>query len=114
MSPSALQAQLDEGVDWVIVGPRGEATDQIVPEDPAPATLVVAPVSDALKHLTEDDLIDRPLDRESMWEVQALVFGRALASRLAESEQVSQSLFEAAGALGVEWEVRTGLESGPG
>lgn len=89
--------------DLVAFDKYGEALDITIPDEAGHATLMVTPLTDAVKRV-EGDVIES-LDRDQMWTVEALVLDRAVLRRLDAQELTVENLLVAVGDLGYEWQV---------
>lgn len=92
--------------DWVLVDPEGMILEGQVPGDVGPATLLVEPVVDALKRLGPEGLLDRHLDRESVWAVSAFALNRVVIERLGDGEHTARELHDAVVAAGFKWQLK--------
>ncbi len=76
-----------------------------IPPDIGPATLLVSPVTDALKTVF-DGLVEGSLDRDSVWGVEAFALNRVVISKLDGDQELSPlDLHEAVSNLAFGWQV---------
>lgn len=104
LTVSRLQELLGEDQDWIVVRPTGEPVDMEIPADIGPATLLVSPMTDALKSLSEDGFVDGSLDREAIWGVEAFALNRVVVRRLEGDEMSARDLYEAVIGLHFGWQ----------
>lgn len=89
--------------DWVVVTPEGDTLDLAIPGDIGPATMMVRPVTDALKKRS-GERITGAISREEMWLVEAYALNRVVLRSL-EGAMTSDELVEAVCRLGYGWQV---------
>jgi len=98
-----LQDLAGDDQDWIVVRPTGEPVEMEIPPDVGPATLLVSPVTDALKTVSEDGSVDGSLDREAVWEVEAFALNRVVVRRLEGDEISALDLYQAVIGLRLGW-----------
>jgi hypothetical protein len=91
--------------DRVVFDPHGKPLELPVPDDVGPATMMVSEVTEALKSVDETGSVDASIDRDGMWQVDALVLGRAVLDRLEAGDHTVASLLQAVRDLGYAWQV---------
>lgn len=98
-------ARLVEGLigDWVAFDGSGETFEVDIPGSIGPAALLVSPVTDALKRV-EGGVVES-VDRDQMWEVEAMVLNRVVLRRLGEEEMSTEELMAAVRELGFRWQI---------
>jgi len=101
-----LKQRLAGGGDWVVFDSRGDALDVAVPPDIGLATLLVVPVTDALKTITTDRLVDQSLDRDKFWAVEGYALNRVVVGRLGSSDLTPRELYDAVSELRLGWQVK--------
>jgi hypothetical protein len=102
---SRLEELLGEDQDWVVVRPGGEPVEMTIPPDIGPATLLVSPVTDALKTVSDGRVVGS-LHRDSLWAVEAFALNRVVISRLKEEEEMSPyDLHEAVSNMAFGWQI---------
>ena len=106
-----LKRRLANGDDRVLFDARGEALDVLVPPDFGPAILLVGPVTDALKTVTPEGLVDQSLDRDEIWAVEGYALTGVVVDRLESSLMTPRELYDAVSDLGFGWQVKTLAES---
>lgn len=113
--PVVSYAQLAEraasGSGWVVIDPKGRVMDVSVPSQGGPATLLVAPVTDALKELSAGRVVGS-LDRDQFWEVAAFALSHDTLTRLEGDYTSATDLYQAVVAAGLDWQVRPMPPSG--
>lgn len=82
---------------------HGDLLDIEMPGDIGPTSLVVAPVTDALKRLQGDKV--ESLDRDEVWAVEAIVLGEEVLELLDEGDVTVEELLRAVRELGYSWEI---------
>lgn len=105
LTVSLLQELLGEDQDWIVVRPTGEPVDMKIPPGIGPATLLVSTVSDALKTVSEDGFVDGSLDRESVWNVEAIALNRVVVERLEGEVMSALDLYQAVVRLRLGWQI---------
>ena len=103
---SRLKDIIPDDRDFVVIPVTGEPVSFEVPKDIGPATLFVAPVTDALKTVSDDGLVDRSLDRDSVWAIDALALNRVVLHRLEDDTATFLELIEKVAELGFSWQIR--------
>lgn len=103
---SRLEELLGEDQDWVVIRPGGEPLEMTIPPDIGPATLLVSPVTDALKTVSDGRVVGS-LDRDSLWAVEAFALNRVVISRLLgeEGEMSPYDLYEAVSSMAFAWQI---------
>ena len=96
--------RLDTGGDCVLFDSKGVALAATVPPDIGPATLLVAPVTDALNTTTSAGLVDQSLDRDDIWAVKGYALNRVVVDRLESSTMTPRQLVEAVSKLRFGWQ----------
>ena len=89
-----------------IVDSHGVAIETPIPGDLGPATLLVAPVIDALKTINSDGLVDRSLNRDDIWAVKGFALNRVVVDRLEPVSMGPRQLFDAISDLRFGWQVK--------
>lgn len=82
---------------------EGNPFDSVDPQSDGPATLVVAPVTDAVKRLRGDAV--ESLDRDGMWMVVAIVLDQEVLDSLGQGEMTAEELWLSVSAAGYTWEI---------
>lgn len=105
ISIPALRAHAEEEDDWVVVRQSGE----IVPLDASSRfsspTLLVAPVTDALKAVSSSELVEGSIDRDSTWRVTGFALDASTLAALEVDRVDALDLYSAVTALGLRWDV---------
>jgi len=101
-----LKERLAAGGNWVLVDSQGGSMDMSIPRDLGPATLLVAPVTDALKTTSCDGFVDRSLNRDDIWAVKGFVLNRVVVDRLEPIAMDPRQLYEAVSDLRMGWQVK--------
>ena len=103
---SGIRDLLSEVSGAVAFGVDGEELDFLELDVPASPTLLVAPMTDALKSVSDDGFVTGSLDRGNMWEVVGYHLDEQTSQRLAarniEIEQIYQEVVE----IGLDWQAR--------
>lgn len=102
LSADEIKQRLGEGT-WVVVTPDGGFLDIEIPKTIGPATMVVGPVTDALKIRT-GDRITSALSRDEVWAVEAYALNQVVVRHL-EGEMSADGLVEIVSGLGYGWQV---------
>lgn len=89
--------------DWVVVRPDGEIIDIEIPKDIGPATLMVGPVTDALKS-HDGRLLTGAIDRDRVWGVEAFALNRVVVRRLDVEELTPLELCETVTSWRLAWQ----------
>lgn len=103
ISIGLLRDRLHE--DVVIFDKHGDVVQRVIPEDSGPAALLVSPVTDAIKLVGDDGLIEESLDRDGMWSVDAIALSRAVLERLDDRDMSVEDLLVAVREAGFQWQV---------
>jgi hypothetical protein len=111
ISVPELQAGIGSG-DWIVLTPEGEIIEMKIPKDIGPATLMVGPVTDALKTV-EDGRIVGSVDRERVWNVEAIALNRVVVRRLEARELTPGELYDTVRGFGLAWQFGS-MPSNPG
>lgn len=101
-----LKERLAQGGNWVLFDSHGVAIETPIPGDLGPATLLVAPVIDALKTTNSDGLVDRSLNRDDIWAVKGFALNRVVVDRLEPVSMAPRQLFDAISDLRFGWQVK--------
>ena len=103
---SAIRDLLSEVSGAVALGVDGENLAFLDLGVPSSPTLLVAPVTNALKTLSDEGFVTGSLDRGDMWEVVGYhldeTTSHLLAAREIEMEQIHQEVLE----VGLTWQAR--------
>lgn len=102
LSISKLEKALGDG-DWVVASPDGDVLDREIPKSIGPATLMVRPLTDALKRVVADRVVES-ISRDDVWSVEAFALNRVVVEKL-EGELEPRDLYEAVRATGLAWQV---------
>jgi len=100
---STLREALVDGENWVIFDPSGRVLHDDVPRDAGPATLVVAPMTDAVKRVADGRVVGS-MDRSGLWRVHAFVLNRIVFDKLGSGVFEVRDLLEAVAATGISWQ----------
>jgi hypothetical protein len=100
---SVLREGLAEDADWVMFDPEGNILHGEVPVSAGPATLMVAPVTDAVKTV-EDGKVTGSVDRSKLWRVEAFLLNRVILDELGAGSFDVDSLLDAVEGTGVSWQ----------
>lgn len=111
LTVSRLQELAGKDHDWVVVRPTGESVDMEIPPNIGPATLLVSPVTDALKTVSADGFVDGSLDREAVWGIEAFVLNRVVIARLEGDEMSAHDLYGAVMGLRLGWQIMAMLDA---
>lgn len=95
----------DPLADDILVFDTDGATLHIDPPPDAPATLLVVPVTDALK-IVSGDRVAGSFDRGRAWTVVGFALRREVVERLGGKEMAPQALIEKVKDLGHVWQTR--------
>lgn len=101
ISTAKLLASLHEG--HVAFDTQGNPVEVDGAHIRGAATLLVVPVTDAVKRLR--DGVVESLDRDEMWLVEAMVLGRDVLGRLGEVDLTAEELWLAVEEAGFAWQV---------
>ncbi|HUG31343.1 MAG TPA: hypothetical protein VMM14_00505 [Acidimicrobiia bacterium] len=98
-------ARLIEGMvgDWVAFDRWGETFEVDIPGSIGPAALLVSPLTDALK-LVAGGVVES-VDRDQMWQVEAMVLNRVVLRRLSGDEMSVEELMRAVRELRFRWQI---------
>lgn len=91
--------------EWVAFDKHGRVVQFAVPEDFAPATLSVSPVTDALKRVDEADRVVGSVDKGSVWMVDVILLSSTVLGRLPDDVFTAEELLEAVREAGFVWQV---------
>ena len=100
---STLRAALVDGENWVIFDPSGRVLHDDVPRAAGPATLVVAPLTDAVKRVADGKVVGS-MDRSGLWRVHALLLNRIVLDKLGSGTFEARDLIDAVAATGISWQ----------
>ncbi len=89
--------------EWVVFDERGDLVDADVPTSTGEATLLVSPLTDAVKRIVDGAV--HSLDRDQMWVVEAVVLNRVVLDRLDHETMSIEDLLHAVSGLGYSWQV---------
>ena len=96
----------EERDGWVVVDPWGQVVDLSLPKGMAPATLLVAPVTEALKRVSEEGMVIGAIDRDQVWEVAAFALSHHALRRLDGEFTSAHHLYRAVNEAGLVWQAR--------
>ena len=102
LSVSEMRRRLGDG-DWVVVTPDGDFIDMEIPRSIGPATVLVRPVTDALKRVEGVRIADS-VSRDEVWVVDGFALNRVVIERLS-GELTAEGLYEAVSATPLSWQV---------
>lgn len=102
---SALQELVERGQDWVMVAPDGTTEDPVLPSAAGPANLVVSEVTDAVKLVGQDGLVECSVDRERLWALRVLLVNREVLVRLEPEVVDAVTFLEIVSDAGFRWQV---------
>jgi len=100
---STLREALVDRGNWVMFDSSGGLLTNDVPRSAGPATLVVTPVTDAVKRVAEGRVVGS-LERSGLWRVHAFVLNRIVLERLGTGAFEARDLIEAVVATGISWQ----------
>ena len=106
VSISALRSRLDDDTNWVVIDPQGAPLEVGVPADVGPATLLVGPVTDALKARGDGDDIVSSVDRDDVYAVEGFALHRVVLDRLEDVEVDTRGLFELVKTTEIAWQFK--------
>lgn len=89
----------------MVIDPAGELLDLQPPRDLAPATLLVTPVTDALKRVSAGGRVVESLDRDRFWAVSAFALGAEVLQRLEGEYTTAEELYMQVVGAGLPWSV---------
>lgn len=98
---AVLRESLAEQGDWVMFDSDGNILHGEVPPSAGPATLIVTPVTDAVKAV-EHGMVTGSIDRSKLWRVEAFLLNRIALDKLGDGSVDVDSLLDAAG---ISWQV---------
>jgi hypothetical protein len=101
---SDIRGLLSETSGAVMLGIDGESLDFLELGVPAAPTLLVAPVTDALKTVSDDGIVTGSLDRDDMWRVVAYHLDEKTARQLAEREVGLERIHQEVVDMGLTWQ----------
>lgn len=91
--------------DWAVFNQNGDPVGLGVPGDVGPAALLVSDVTEALKRV-DGDVVVESVDRRTMWFVEAIVLNRIVLERLPPEDVSVEGLMEAVRSAGFAWQIR--------
>lgn len=100
---STLREALVDGENWVIFDSSGDLLHDDLPRSAGPATLVVAPVTDAVKRVADGRVVGS-IERSGLWRVHAFVLNRIVLDKLGRGAYEARDLIEAVAATGISWQ----------
>lgn len=89
-----MRARVEAGDAHVVVLDDGELVDAELPEDFGEVVLLVAPVTDALKRVSKDMLIEGSVDRDTVMGVEGIVLSATTIGALEDGEMELETLIE--------------------
>lgn len=95
---------LSEASGSVVIGVDGESLDFLDLGVPTSPTLLVAPVTDALKTLSADGFVTGSLDRGDMWRVVGYHLDEETSHRLAARNIELERIHEEVVGMGLVWQ----------
>lgn len=101
---SALRESLIGDGDRVMFDPEGNILHGEVPADAGPATLIVTPVTDAVKTV-EEGKVTGSVDRSRLWKVEAFLLDATILDQLGAGAIDADSLLDAVEATGIAWQL---------
>ena len=101
----ALRDVMAEGSDWVMIGPEGDFREPRVPPNAGPATILVSSVTDAVKRVGDEGLIDGSVDRRALWAVEAFLLNRVVVEKLEPGTLHADALLKTVPRTGIGWQV---------
>lgn len=96
----------EEGHAWVVVDHSGQVLEISLPKGLAPATLLVAPITEALKRVSEEGLVIESIDREQVWAAAAFALSPYVLRRLEGEFTTAQDLYQAVQKAGLVWQAK--------
>lgn len=102
---STLKSRIHGGEAWVVFRDTGEIVPTTVPAGYGPAILLVAPVTDALKTVSAEELVEASLDRDATWAVIGFALSRTVVDALEGESMSSEELYGAVREAGHDWEI---------
>jgi hypothetical protein len=103
ISTARLAERLTDG--WVAFDKHGQPLDRPIPSGIGLATMVVAPVTDALKHVDPEGVITASIDRDEIWAVEAIILNVVVLDQLGDREMSIEGLLDQVYLLGHRWDV---------
>lgn len=100
-----LRELLKEASGAAVFGVDGEGLDLPDLGVPSSPTLLVAPIADALKTLSEDGFVTGSLDRGDMWRVVGYHLDEKTSHRLAQENIDISQIHQEVVRLGLAWQV---------
>lgn len=104
VASSAIRDLLGRASGAVVFGVDGEDLGFLELGVPATPTLLVAPVTDALKTLSDDGFVRGSLDRADMWRVVGYHLDERTAHRLAEKDTELDRIHQDVLDMGLVWQ----------
>ena len=105
LSIAALRAHAEESEGWVVVSETGETVTLTTPPGFSSPTLLVAPVTDALKVVSPSGLVEGSLNRDTTWRVSGFALDASTLAALEVDRVEARDLYTAVTDLGVRWAV---------
>lgn len=90
--------------ELVVFDRHGTVLDTEIPEDAGPATLLVSPLTDALKRVVGERVVES-VDRGDLWILDAFVVDRNLLDGLGDRSLSAEDLLETVSGAGYDWVV---------
>ncbi len=103
---SSIQDLLSETSGAAVFGIDGEDLGFLNLGVPASPTLLVAPITDALKTLSDDGFVTGSLDRGDMWRIVGYHLDEETSHRLASKDIEISQIHEAVLDMGLVWQAR--------
>lgn len=104
---SSIRDRLRDASGAVALGVDGHVIDRPGQPEPALPTLLVAPVTDALKSLSADGFVTGSLDREEAWRVVGYHLDETISHRLAERDIGIDRIHQEVMDMGLAWQARS-------
>lgn len=102
---SALQEIVSEGRDWTMIAPDGAPCEEpVVPQTAGPASLLVSKVTDAVKRVGDDGLVEGSVDRDQLWALQGFLLNRVVLAKLEGKPMDAVTLLETIPRIGIGWQ----------
>lgn len=101
---SGLRDLLSEASGAVVFGVDGENLDFLDLGVPSSPTLLVVPIADALKTLSEDGFVTGSLDRGDMWRVVGYHLDEKTSHRLAQEHIDISQIHQEVVHMGLAWQ----------
>lgn len=105
LSIAALRAHAEDEDGWVVVRVSGEIVAATTSSRFSSPTLLVAPVTDALKVVSPSGLVEGSLDRDTTWRVSGFALDASTLAALEVDRVEARDLYTAVTDLGVRWAV---------